>query len=374
MTRPEGLLYVAAYPAVALLLRPTGPAPVRAVVVSLVTAAVPVAAYLVWRMAVFGDFLPNPARAKEQGLPTLDGLGRPADLVTYVGWAACALALVLVTVACVRRPGVRPALIALAVPLGLALVAFAVLAPDWMAQYRFATPVWPLGALATTLAGAALWDGATWRHRRWLAAVAVPVLLLTVLGWSNEAAQFRAEPIDPMCGIALNTGLTINTYADLLGVRDGSVLAVDGGGTALTSRLRFVDLAGLGDRAIARYWQNNDTVGLRNHIFDQVRPTFIRLWTGWAELNRSGLLADPRMARDYVLIWGPEGGGGTWVRRDAVSTPASRSGLLEATRRAPGIAAGIEALYADPIQRWWCGPTMRPSPEDADPMRLQPRP
>jgi hypothetical protein len=321
-------------------------------------------------VAVFGDFLPNPARAKEQGLPTLEGLGLPAVLVTYLGWSACALALVLVVAACARRPGVRPALIALTVPLGLAVVAFAVLAPDWMAQYRFATPVWPLGALATTMAGAALWDGATWRHRRLLAAVAVPVLLLSVLGWSDRAAQFRAEPTDPMCGIALNTGITINTYADLLGVRDGSLLAVDGGGTALTSRLRFVDLAGLGDRAIARYWQNNDTVGLRNHVFDQVRPTFIRLWTGWAELTRSGLLTDPRMARDYVLIWGPAGGGGTWVRRDAVSTPASRSGLLQATRRAPRIAAEIEALYADPIQRWWCGPTMRPGvaftqPEDA---------
>jgi hypothetical protein len=371
LTRPEGLLYLAAYPAVVLLLRPTGgPVPVRAVVVSLVTATVPVAAYLGWRVAVFGDFLPNPARAKEQGLPTLEGLGLPAVLVTYLGWSACALALVLVVAACARRPGVRPALIALTVPLGLAVVAFAVLAPDWMAQYRFATPVWPLGALATTMAGAALWDGATWRHRRLLAAVAVPVLLLSVLGWSDRAAQFRAEPTDPMCGIALNTGITINTYADLLGVRDGSLLAVDGGGTALTSRLRFVDLAGLGDRAIARYWQNNDTVGLRNHVFDQVRPTFIRLWTGWAELTRSGLLTDPRLARDYVLIWGPAGGGGTWVRRDAVSTPASRSGLLQATRRAPRIAAEIEALYADPIQRWWCGPTMRPGvaftqPEDA---------
>ena len=375
LTRPEGVVYLAAYPAVVLILRPPGGRlPVRAVLISLVTAAVPLGAYLLWRVAAFGDVLPNPARAKAQGMPTLEGLGLPAVLVTYVGWSACVLGLVLVAAACTRRPRTRPAFVALTVPLGLAVVAFAVLAPDWMPQYRFATPIWPLGVLATTLAAAALWGGATWRHRRLLAAVAVPVLLLSVLSWSDRAAAFRAEPTDPMCGIALNTGLTINTYADLLGVREGTLLAVDGGGTALTSRLRFVDLAGLADRAIARYWQDNDMAGLRDHIFARVRPTFVRLWTGWAELARSGLLVDPRLARDYVLIWGPAGGGGTWVRRDAVSTPASRLGLMQAARRAPGIAAGIEALYADPVQRWWCGPTMRPSPQGADPMRMPPRP
>jgi hypothetical protein len=374
LTRPEGIVYAVAYPVVLLLLRPTGaPLPLRAVVTSLVTAAVPVAAHLVWRVVAFGDLVANPARAKEQGLPTLDSLAHPAVLVTYLGWSACALALVLVAAAWARRPQVGPALVALTVPLGLALVAFAVLVPDWMEQARFATPIWPLGAFATTVAGAALWGGATRRHRRLLAAVTAPVLLLSVHGWSDRAAQFRAEPTVTVCAIALNTGLTINTYADVLGVRHGSVLAVDAGGTALTSRLRFVDLAGLADRTIARHWQDDDMAGLRDHVFERVRPTFVRLWTGWAELKRSGLLADPRMARDYVLLGGPSSGGGTWVRRDVVTTPAGRSRLVQATRRAPRIAAGIDALYADPVQRWWCGPTMRPSPVGADPLRVPPR-
>lgn len=374
LTRPEGIVYAAAYPAVVLLLRPTGARlPVRAIVTSLAAAALPVAAHLVWRVAAFGDVVPNPARAKEQGLPTLDSLAHPAVLVTYLGWSVCLLAVALIAAAWARRPQVGPALVALTVPLGLALLSFAVLAPDWMEQARFATPVWPLGALVTAIAGAALWGGATRRHRRWLVTAAVPVLLLSAVGWSDRAASFRAAPTVTVCAIALNTGLTTNTYADLLGVRDGTLLAVDAGGTALTSRLRFVDLAGLADRTIARHWQDDDMPGLRDHVFQRVRPTFIRLWTGWAELRRSGLLADPRLARDYVLIWGPRSGGGTWVRRDVVSTPASRSGLIEAARRGPRIAAGIEALYVDPVQRWWCGPTMRPSPEGSDPMRVPPR-
>lgn len=374
LTRPEGLAYAAAYPAVVLLLRPTGARlPFRAIAISLATAALPVAAHLVWRVVAFGDVVPNPARAKEQGLPTLDSLAHPVVLVTYLGWSACLLAVALTAAAWARRPQVGPALVALTVPLGLALLSFAVLAPDWMEQARFATPIWPLGALVTSIAGAALWGGATRRHRRLLAAAAVPVLLLSGVGWTDRAAAFRAAPTVTVCAIAMNTGLTVNTYADLLGVRDGSLLAVDAGGTALTSRLRFVDLAGLADRTIARHWQDDDMPGLRNHVFERVRPTFIRLWTGWAELRRSGLLADPRLARDYVLIWGPSSGGGTWVRRDVVSTPASRSGLIEAARRGPRIAAGIEGLYADPVQRWWCGPTMRPSPERSDPMRVPPR-
>jgi hypothetical protein len=374
LTRPEGLVYAAAYPAVVLLLRPTGARlPFRAVAISLATAALPVAAHLVWRLVAFGDVLPNPARAKEQGLPTLDSLAHPVVLVTYLGWSVCLLAVALTAAAWARRPQVGPALVALTVPLGLALLSFAVLAPDWMEQARFATPIWPLGALVTSIAGAALWGGATRRHRRLLATAAVPVLLLSAVGWTDRAASFRAAPTVTVCAIAMNTGLTVNTYADLLGVRDGSLLAVDAGGTALTSRLRFVDLAGLADRTIARHWQDDDMPGLRNHVFERVRPTFIRLWTGWAELRRSGLLADARLARDYVLIWGPRSGGGTWVRRDVVSTPAGRSGLIEAARRGPRIAAGIEGLYADPVQRWWCGPTMRPSPEGSDPMRVPPR-
>ena len=283
--------------------------------ISLATAALPVAAHLVWRVVAFGDVVPNPARAKEQGLPTLDSLAHPVVLVTYLGWSACLLAVVLIAAAWARRPQVGPALVALTVPLGLALLSFAVLAPDWMEQARFATPIWPLGALVTSVAGGALWGGATRRHRRLLATAAVPVLLLSAVGWSDRAAAFRAAPTVTVCAIALNTGLTTNTYADLLGVRDGSLLAVDAGGTALTSRLRFVDLAGLADRTIARHWQDDDMPGLRDHVFERVRPTFVRLWTGWAELRRSGLLADPRLARDYVLDLGTQVG-----RRDVGPT------------------------------------------------------
>jgi hypothetical protein len=45
----------------------------------------------------------------------------------------------------------------------------------------------------------------------------------------------------------------------------------------LTSRLRFVDLSGLAERSIAEAWQRNDMTRLRNYIFDEVKPTFIKI-------------------------------------------------------------------------------------------------
>ncbi|GAA4549195.1 hypothetical protein GCM10023175_36830 [Pseudonocardia xishanensis] len=41
------------------------------------------------------------------------------------------------------------------------------------------------------------------------------------------------------------------------------------------------------------------------------RPTLVGLWTGWFELKRSGVLAAPRLVRDYLRICGPRSGGST---------------------------------------------------------------
>jgi hypothetical protein len=80
------------------------------------------------------------------------------------------------------------------------------------------------------------------------------------------------------------SGYNFNGYADILGVREGTLLAVDGGGTSLTSRLRYIDLSGLADRRIARFWQTDDMSGLRDYIFDDIHPTFIKVFHG----GRSG--------------------------------------------------------------------------------------
>ncbi len=346
LTRPDGIIYAAAYPlAVAVFARSDkGRRIVQMIVLSLATAAVPIASYLGWRLLQFGAWLPNTALAKGQTLPALSDLNKPTDLFGYVGWLGCGLFVAVVVLAFQRRSPTRTALTMLVIPFGLALVSYAVLATDWMTQFRFATPVWPLASLMLALALAETLRRPALRGRVVAAAVVALIAVVTINGWRRQSDTFLDRPTVSVCAVARNTGYTFNTYADRLGIRQGSLLAVDGGGTSLTSRLRFVDLSGLTDARIAGYWEDGDMEGLRDHVFDDVRPTFIRIWFGWDGIVPSGILDDPRLERDYVLIWGPPEGGGNWVRRDAVADDPVALERLQ--RRAPELAAAVDAPWA----------------------------
>ncbi len=142
-------------------------------------------------------------------------------------------------------------------------------------------------------------------------------------------------------------------------MRDGSLLAVDGGGTSLTSRLKFVDLSGLAEQRIAGAWQRNDMAGLRDYIFDEVKPTFIKIFSGWDGRDRLDVMGDPRLDRDYVIVLSGPPRGGQWVRRDAVRDPA----VLDEARRWGDVVWNQVILPRSAVvpTAWWCGDVMRPS-------------
>ncbi|GLZ45495.1 hypothetical protein Acsp06_16800 [Actinomycetospora sp. NBRC 106375] len=359
LTRPDGLIYLAVYPVVAVLLAGSG---WRRVVTpglrSVSTALVPVGLYLVWRLVTFGDWLPTTARAKRQELPGPGDLARPGELVSYAGWLAVVLAVAAVALALTQRSRVRTAVGVLLVPLTLTLVVYAVLAADWMAQFRFATPLWPLGAFVGVLAFGDVMGRCTSRRARVLALLAVALAVLASGSvWLDNAVGFRRNPTAPMCFVATSVGERINAYADILGVRDGTLAAVDGGGTALTSRLRFVDLSGLADARFAELWQRNDTRGVRDLLFDTVRPTFFKLDNGWSGTASSGLLNDPRLTRDYVVLISTQAGSGTWVRRDVVPDAGH---LALARGHATAGFADVDAPFLRGHRNaWTCGPTLR---------------
>jgi hypothetical protein len=369
LTRPDGFVYAAAYPIAALVLRrDDSRRTARMIALSLAAAFVPVAAYVAWRVATFGSWLANPAIAKQQGLPTLSDLDKPTHLVAYAGGLVTVLVVAVVATA-LRRHAMRTPLIMLLIPLTLAVVSYSVLNSDWMAELRFSTPVWPLVALVAALSFADVMDRADFRSRVTTTAVIVVAGLLTLQVWNQRSDAFALHPTASICAVARNTGYIFNTYADRLGIGDGSLLAVDGGGTSLTTRLRFVDLSGLGDQRIARYWADRDMAGLRDHVFDDVRPTFIRIWHGWDGVGPTRILDDHRLQRDYVLIWSPPEGGGNWVRRDAVAEPAR---LAELQRSAPQLADAVDAPWARGATGWWCGPSLRPPAPGDDPMTKLP--
>jgi hypothetical protein len=336
LTRPDGAVYVAAFPALAVLWLPFGRA-VRLSLLSLAAFAVPYGAYVVFRVVTFGELLSGPAIAKAQALPQPGQLMRVGELVGYAG-----ALLVLVVAACVgivlSRPSpLRAGVIALLVPLALALVAHAVLMPDWMGEQRFSTPIWPLATLVSTLAVGAVYPRLAPRGRVVLIAGVVVALATSLFTFRSAAEQFRAAPTVPMCVIAERFGQVFNTYASLLGVRHGTVLLPDIGGTALAGRLRIVDLAGLAEYRIAELRGSSDGEGLRDYVFDTVRPTFIHTHQSWA----AGIPEDPRLARDYVRLYTGAPEEGDWVRRDAVGTRSLTKARAYAHHEVPAIMASF---------------------------------
>ncbi|UVS81321.1 hypothetical protein [Actinokineospora sp. UTMC 2448] len=354
LTRPDGLIYAGTYALVVLILlrRDTLREVVKRVLLGLAVFAVPVGLYLVWRWLTFGALLPNTALAKSQGVPTVEDLAKPADMLGYVGWLTLLAGVVLVGAALLRPSPHRNGLIALAVPLGLAVTAYGVLAQDWMAQFRFATPVWPLAALTVAVAGAHVLSGLAVRGRVVVAVVGVLGLAQSVTLWWDAMDRFRTGPTVPTCVIAQIDGWEFNTYARLLDVRDGSLLVPDIGGAALTSELEIIDLAGLAHRRIAELWSAEDMAGLRDYVFTEAKPTFITAHGTWAKAT--GLFTDPRMTADYELIMQGRGNREKWVRRDAVPDPAR----LAAVRAAAQTAAGHWNAAAS-MPRGSCGPVLR---------------
>lgn len=323
LTRPDGAIHLAAYPIAVLVLlhrRSLGPA-LRAVMVFAAITVVPVGIYLWFRWTTFGEVLPNTAIAKSQSIPGLAALDRPVDLISYVGLPAAVLVIALVVAALTRPWGQRTSFALLLIPLALAVLAYVVLQPDWMGQLRFATPVWPLAAIATVVAAVRVFAPMTMRTRAGLLAVGFLATLTAGTGFSSSAQAFRGQPTLWTCAVAGSVGVAVNHAADAAGVSGGTLLVPDIGGAALTSELRVVDMLGLADAPIAQYWRSGDMTGLRDHIFDDVRPTFILTHAPWSGIT--GLSGDPRLAADYVSVQ-RDGTGADYllVRRDIVPTPA----------------------------------------------------
>jgi len=358
LTRPEGLIYGAAYPLVVLfqLRKPLLGQSVKLVVVSVVAFAIPFGAYLAWRIAEFGRLLANPSIAKGQGLPGLSALKQPFELVGYAGVAGTILLALTIGYALVRADW-RQAFVALLTPLALGIIAYGVMVPDWMGQHRFATPIWILAALAGTLAAGELLR----RSRAALRAVVVLVLVAAAIpsgmGFASSTEKFQQSPTVPACLIADRFGRGFNTMADILGLQQASLLLPDLGGSSMTSRLHLVDMAGLVEADVADFVKKGDMPGLRDYVFDKVKPTFIHSWGPWAAGN--GITVDPRIDRDYEPVFVYPGVGlrsGDFVRKDAVSSPERLKAVQDyAAKTMPEVE---KVRFGKPLND--CGPSMHP--------------
>src|SRR5262245_17424916 len=97
---------------------------------------------------------------------------------------------------------------------------------------------------------------------------------------TKRSEQFAAQPATSLALVAEYFGDRYNQVAEALGLDSASLLTVNQGGTLLASRLKVFDLGGLCDRTIARTI-GRDQQAFYDYVFEQIRPTFIEVHTGW---------------------------------------------------------------------------------------------
>lgn len=356
LTRPDGLIYLAAYPVLSAILvrRAVWPTALRHVLYSVAGFGIPFGAYLLWRISEFGRLVANTAVAKNQAMPTVHDLTRAGDLVTYAGAPAVIAAVGVVGLALAAPSTWRNGIVALLVPLTLAMIGYCVLQPDWMAQFRFATPVWALAAFVVVISAAEVLDRLRTRGRVLVAVTLVAALVPSGIALADSTESYRADSDVPLCWIALRFGRYFNGYADILSLQQGTLLAPDMGGSALTSRLQLIDLGGLAESRIADIYAGKGDITLADYVFEDRKPTFVHTHGIW--LN-NGLTIDPRMNRDYYLIQqsqNPNSPDEDWVRKDVVRDQRQLRQLLEYS------AAVLPHLLSDYQKTGECGADLRP--------------
>jgi hypothetical protein len=344
LTRPDGILYAAAYPLVlgidvATRRRSIGEAAQTLLLYGAIFAVL-FGGYKVFALLYFGDLLPNTYYAKGGQLThsvvvwwlQVRSLLRAAGVNKYIA-AASLLALIVFRL---PRAALRPAFCVLILML-ISVAIFVLLPRDWMPEYRFATAFFPPFYILGYLTCESI-------LRRLPRAVPQGLLMgVLSLGVAASSARpflersdrFAKSPTVPFSSVAQLYAVAFNQYADALGVKDGSVLLPPVGGTLYYSELRVYDLAGLTDRFFARTLWSHSTA-FYDRIFVVLKPTFIHVHGPWA--LAADLDLDPRFRQDYVPIheerdpWAMSNMGlllysGNYVRKDALANPAALAEL-----------------------------------------------
>ncbi len=137
--------------------------------------------------------------------------------------------------------------------------------------------------------------------------------------FGKRSIRFAQRPAVPFTMVAECCGHRFNRYAARLGIRKGSILLPDTGGTLYYSRLKVYDLGMLCDKTIAKTL-GKDQEAFYDYVFKIIKPTFIHThdcWTVAAALDN-----DKRFRRDYIPIYEYRETettySGDYIRREAV--------------------------------------------------------
>jgi hypothetical protein len=335
LDRPEGAIY-ALLPLVTVRERKfLGP--------YIAVAAAICVGFLAFRVATFGDWLPNTYYAKAaSSLRPFNVLLLTNDLLAGpFGLAPVMLALFLLAYPQARTDNqLWPPLAFMALAGGT----FVLMPPDWMPDRRFATAFVPAAYLFAAIVVS--------RLGRWTNALLAGLVCLSIGFSFYRLAEIYRSPTVPMAGVQ-RTSDSFNQRARQMGLSHASVLMPDLGAALLTSNIRVYDLAGLTDKVIGRTL-NRDEGRFHDYVFEDIKPTFIKTHGFWAE--RADFDSDPRFRRDYVPIaeapddWLLQRGvhlmSGEYIRRDVMPGQETASCLGTASKR-----ASCDASLAQPARK-----------------------
>lgn len=210
------------------------------------------------------------------------------------------------------------------------LCAYLLLPYDWMGEYRFATPFFVFLCSYGVVLTNSFIRSVNVHYSFRMTLIILTILIFTggsIYLFNRRSIRFAHKPTTSFAHVAEHFGHRFNQYATKLGIKQGSILLPDIGGTLYYTKLRVYDLGGLCNKTIAKTFNKNQHA-FYNYVFEIARPTFIHIhhqWTYSAALDK-----DERFRRDYIPIheyldswvkntYGSTMYSGNYVRKDVVA-------------------------------------------------------
>jgi len=300
-TRPDGALLVAAALAAVAVTRGW-----RLALRMAIAPAAVVVALTLFRVAYYGDWVPNTARIKVSLTPERLRFGARYVFFFVLGFLPLLVAAASAIVAAVVDRAARPRIVLLGTVLVAWLAYVVFVGSDWMPAHRQLVPALVAAAmLAAEALAVAVAHGGDWRIRAWIgAAVVLAVLALAQRNDTEAPGHKHAWVWDSQA-----VGDTLRrAFADRR-----PLLAVDSAGAlSYYSRLPALDLMGLTDRHIATHPTPDVGRTIPGHEHGDGKYALSRQPDlvifcgpeGGHACYRSGheMEADPRFAADYVPV------------------------------------------------------------------------